>query len=114
MSNKTYQKELQKLSRTIKELRELFRLSQTRLAKLAGVSRGVIADIEQKKRFPSSLTLLKLCTVFEITPTELCATAFSDWQTGAPNNERSLLHKALHNSMDRVVTDAALSKFRKK
>lgn len=114
MKTQTNQKDLHNLGRLIKELREMCSLSQTRLANLAGVSRCVISDIEQEKRFPSLLTLLKLCTVFEITPTELCAAAFSDWLSGSTNNERYLLHKSLHNSMDKIVTDVALRKLRKK
>lgn len=113
MPRKNYQAELHNLGKITKELRELFRLSQTRLAKLAGVSRSVISDIEQEKHFPSALTILKLCDVFGITPAELCATAFPDSEVIVPHSERFLLHKALRNFMDKAVTDAAISELRK-
>lgn len=114
MKDSINQKHLHNLGKLIKELREMCGLSQTRLAKLAGLSRSVISDIEQEKRFPNALTLLKLCSVFEISLTELCSAAFNDWQVGASNNERYVLHKAMHSSMNKKVTDVALSKFRKK
>lgn len=113
MPNQDFQNELHNLGKLSKDLREMFKLSQTRLGKLAGVSRSVIADMEQEKRFPSMLTLLKLCDVFGITPAELAAEAFHDWKITVSKAERSLMHKTLRNSFHKVVTDAAISKLRK-
>lgn len=112
MSNQAYTQDLIQLGKTIRDLRELFKMSQTRLAKEAGVSRCVIADIEQEKRFPNTLTLLKLCRIFGITPAELCAATFSHWRT-ITNRDRALIHKSLSNSMDKIVTDAAIRELRR-
>lgn len=114
MPNKTYQKELHNLGKLSKELRELYQLSQTRLAKLAGVSRSVIADIEQEKHFPNALTLLKLCDVFGVTPAELCAEAFSNFELNIEDNERTLAHKSLRNFMKQVLLDAAINEYKKR
>lgn len=114
MSKQSFNNELHNLAETIKELRELFKLSQTRLGKLTGVNRSVIAGIEQEKRFPNMLTILRLCQVFHITPAEFMAEALADWQITANKKERSLLHKALRNSMNKIVTDEAISELRKK
>ena len=50
MPNQDFQNELHNLGKLSKDLREMFKLSQTRLGKLAGVSRSVIADMEQEKQ----------------------------------------------------------------
>lgn len=113
MPKQSYETELHNLGKLIKELRELFKLSQTGLAKLLNVSRSVIADIEQEKHLPSVLTLLKLCNVLEITMAELSATAFPNNEEIAFDHKRFLLHKAMRNSMDKIVTDNAISKFGK-
>ena len=57
MPKQSYETELHNLGKLIKELRELFKLSQTSLAKLIGVNRSVIADIEQEKHLPNILTI---------------------------------------------------------
>lgn len=113
MQNQTFKNELQNLAEIIKELRELFKLSQTRFAKLLGVNRSVIAAIEQEKRLPNIFVILKICHVFNITPAELTAETFADWKLTVNQKERSLLHKALRNSMNKIVTDEAISELRK-
>ena len=94
-------------------MRELFKLSQTRFAQLLGVNRSVIASIEQEKHLPNMFVLLKICKVFEITPAELMAETFTDWKLSTNQKERTLLHKALRNYMNKIVTDEAISKLRK-
>ena len=113
MQKQPFNNELHNLAETIKELRELFKLSQERLGKMTGLSRSVIGDLEQERRFPSMPTLLKLCKVFNITPSELVAEAFADWQITTNKEERNLLHKALRNNMNKIVTDAAIREFKK-
>lgn len=113
MQKQPFEKEMHNLAKTIKELRELFKLSQTRLARLMGVNRSVIADIEQEKHLPNMFTILKLCQVFEITPAEFMAEALTNWQITTNLKERTLLHKALRNSMNKIVTDEAISELRR-
>lgn len=113
MKNQTFKNELHNLAEIFKELRELFKLSQTRFAQLLGVNRSVIASIEQEKHLPNMFVLLKICKVFEITPAELMAETFTDWKLSTNQKERTLLHKALRNSMNKIVTDEAISKLRK-
>jgi len=112
MPTQSYETELHNLGKLTKELRELFKLSQTGLAKLLNVNRSVIADIEQERHLPNVLTLLKLCDVFGITMAELSATAFPYSEEIAFNHERFLLHKAMRNSMDKIVTEEAISRLR--
>lgn len=113
MQKQSFKNELHNLAKISKELRELFKLSQTRFAKLLGVNRSVIAAIEQEKHLPNMFTILKLCQVFEITPAEFMAEALTNWQMTTNQKERSLLHKALRNSMNKIVTDEAISELRR-
>lgn len=56
----------------IKELRISKKLSITRLAKLSGVSRGYLTELEQIKYDNPSLTVIcALCKVLECTPNDL-------------------------------------------
>ena len=114
MPKQSYETELHNLGKLIKELRELFKLSQTGLARLLNVSRSVIADIEQEKHLPNILTIFKLCTLFDITPAEFSSEAFANWKVAANKNERFLLHKAMRINMDKIVTGEAINKLRKK
>lgn len=113
MKNTIYQTELHDLSEYVKGLRELFKMSQTRLSKLTGVSRSVIASIEQEKRFPNIETILKICDVIGITPTEFNSGAFHNWKILGNKMERELLHKSMRNAMDKTVLDAAFAEFKK-
>ena len=112
MKKQTFKNELHNLAETILELRELFKLSQTRFAQLLGVNRSVIASIEQEKHLPNMFVILKICQVFHITPAELMAETYADWKLTTNQKERSLLHKSLRNSMSKIVTDEAISKLR--
>jgi DNA-binding XRE family transcriptional regulator len=114
MPKQSYETELHNLGTLIKELRELFKLSQTGLAKLLNVSRSVIADIEQEKHLPNILTIFKLSTLFDITPAEFSSEAFANWKVASNKNERFLLHKAMRINMDKIVTGEAINKLRKK
>ena len=113
MKKQTFKNELHNLAETILELRELFKLSQTRFAQLLGVNRSVIASIEQEKHLPNMFVILKICQVFGITPAELMSETFIDWKLSTNQKERTLLHKALRKSMNKIVTDEAISKLRK-
>ena len=113
MQNQSFENELHNLAETILELRELFKLSQTRFAMLLGVNRSVIADIEQEKHLPNMFVILKICQVFHITPAELMAETYADWKLTTNQKERSLLHKSLRNSMSKIVTDEAISELRR-
>jgi transcriptional regulator with XRE-family HTH domain len=46
-------------------------LTQMRLAENAGISTGFIGDIEAGKKFPSAITIQKLCDALELEPHEL-------------------------------------------
>ena len=52
MNNNFVEQQLRDMSKTMKNIREMYGISQSHLANLMGVSRSVIADIEQEKRFP--------------------------------------------------------------
>ncbi len=61
----------QLLGQRIKELRKRKKLTQERLAELAGIEIPSLSNIENGKNYPSYETLEKLSRAFEIRPFEL-------------------------------------------
>jgi len=57
--------------RILQEERKAKKISQEKLAKLAGLDRTFISLIENGKRSPTFSTILKICSVLEIEPSEL-------------------------------------------
>jgi transcriptional regulator with XRE-family HTH domain len=55
----------------LQEERKAKKISQERLAKLAGLDRTFISLIENGKRSPTFSTILKICSALEIAPSEL-------------------------------------------
>jgi transcriptional regulator with XRE-family HTH domain len=55
----------------LQEERKAKKISQEKLAKLAGLDRTFISLIENGKRSPTFSTILKICSVLEITPSDL-------------------------------------------
>ena len=61
----------QRLGQRIKELRKRRKLTQERLAELAGIEIPSLSNIENGKNYPSYETLDKISKAFEIRPFEL-------------------------------------------
>ena len=57
--------------RILQEERKAKKISQEKLAKLAGLDRTFISLVENGKRSPTFSTILKICSVLEIEPSEL-------------------------------------------
>jgi transcriptional regulator with XRE-family HTH domain len=57
--------------RMLQEERKAKKISQEKLAKLAGLDRTFISLIENGKRSPTFSTILKICSALEIAPSEL-------------------------------------------
>lgn len=55
----------------LQEERKAKKLSQEKLAKSAGLDRTFISLIENGKRSPTFSTILKICSVLEIAPSEV-------------------------------------------
>jgi transcriptional regulator with XRE-family HTH domain len=55
----------------LQEERKAKKISQEKLAKLAGLDRTFISLIENGKRSPSFSTILKICLALKIDPSEL-------------------------------------------
>ncbi|MGB7788863.1 helix-turn-helix domain-containing protein [Methanoregula sp.] len=55
----------------LQEERKAKKISQEKLAKLAGLDRTFISLIENGKRSPTFSTILKICSALEIAPSEL-------------------------------------------
>ena len=106
--------QLRAMSKTIKNVREVYGISQSHLAQLMGVSRSVIADIEQEKRFPELATLFKLCHALEITPTELSSFTYENWTMNINTDERSRLHREMYKSAQKTVYENAMEWRREK
>lgn len=112
MTNQFHSVELHNLSVKFKDLREIFKLSQTRFAKMLGVSRSQIAGIEQEKRLPNTETLFRLCDIFNITPAEFGAYVFSTSQIKTNKTERVLAHKLMYSNIEKTLVEAAMAKIR--
>lgn len=61
---------------TIRKYRKIKGYSQKRLAKQLGVSIALISHWEQGVTMPGFVNIIKLCVLFEVTPTELYHTLF--------------------------------------
>jgi transcriptional regulator with XRE-family HTH domain len=59
------------LGKILQEERKAKKISQEKLAKLAGLDRTFISLIENGKRNPTFTTILKICSALEIEPSEL-------------------------------------------
>lgn len=59
------------LIRNLRGMRKEQKLTQMSLADKAGISYGYIGDIEAGKKFPSALTLQKLCNALDLEPHQL-------------------------------------------
>ncbi|MGA2918704.1 helix-turn-helix domain-containing protein [Methanoregula sp.] len=57
--------------RMLQEERKAKKISQEKLAKLAGLDRTFISLIENGKRSPTFSTILKICSALDIAPSEL-------------------------------------------
>ena len=55
----------------LQEQRKAKKISQEKLAKLAGLDRTFISLIENGKRNPTFTTILKICSALELEPSEL-------------------------------------------
>ncbi|SMC64292.1 helix-turn-helix domain-containing protein [Sporomusa malonica] len=55
----------------LKNIREAKNLSQYRLAKISGVSQGLLSSYELKKKKPGLDNLIKLATALDVTIAEL-------------------------------------------
>jgi transcriptional regulator with XRE-family HTH domain len=67
--------------RILQEERKAKKISQEKLAKLAGLDRTFISLIETGKRSPTFSTILKICSALEIAPSEL----FSIYEKNDPD-----------------------------
>ena len=102
MNDNFVEQQLREMSKTIKNIREIYGITQSHLANLMGVSRSVIADIEQEKRFPELFNLFKLCDALGITATELSAFTYQNWTMNINSDERAELHKEMFKSLKRL------------
>ncbi len=59
------------LARNIKHARTRLGLSQMRLAELCGVSTSFIGEIETGRKYPSAVTLQKLCDALGLEPYQI-------------------------------------------
>lgn len=57
--------------RILQEERKAKKISQEKLAKLAGLDRTFISLVENGKRSPTFSTILKICSALEIDPSDL-------------------------------------------
>ena len=65
----------------LQEERKAKKISQEKLAKLAGLDRTFISLIENGKRSPTFSTILKICSALEISPSDL----FSQFEDQDPD-----------------------------
>ena len=108
MNDNFVEQQLREMSKTIKNIREIYGITQSHLANLMGVSRSVIADIEQEKRFPELFNLFKLCDALGITATELSAFTYQNWTMNINSVERAELHKEMFKSAQKTVYENAM------
>lgn len=113
MNDNFVEQQLREMSKTIKNIREIYGITQSHLANLMGVSRSVIADIEQEKRFPELFNLFKLCDTLGITATELSAFTYQNWTMNINTDERAELHKEMYKSAQKTVYENAMEWRRK-
>jgi transcriptional regulator with XRE-family HTH domain len=113
MNDNFVEQQLREMSKTIKNIREIYGITQSHLANLMGVSRSVIADIEQEKRFPELFNLFKLCDTLGITATELSAFTYQNWTMNINTDERAELHKEMFKSAQKTVYENAMEWRRK-
>lgn len=113
MNDNFVEQQLREMSKTIKNIREIYGITQSHLANLMGVSRSVIADIEQEKRFPELFNLFKLCDALGITATELSAFTYQNWTMNINTDERAELHKEMFKSAQKTVYENAMEWRRK-
>lgn len=100
--------QLHDMSQAIKNVREIFGISQSKLATLMGVSRSVIANIEQEKRFPEMVNIFKLCNALGITPTELFSFSLQNWKIKINADERTRLHREMYKSAQKTIYENAM------
>ena len=108
MNDDFVEQQLREMSKTMKSIREIYGISQSQLAKLMGVSRSVVADIEQEKRFPELPSIFKLCNTLKISPTELSSFTFKNWEMYINTDERAELHKDMYKSAQKTVYENAM------
>ena len=108
MNDNFVEQQLREMSKTMKNIREIYGISQSHLANLMGVSRSVVADIEQEKRFPELVNLFKLCHALALTPTELSAFTYQNWTMNINTEERAELHKEMYKSAQKTVYENAM------
>lgn len=81
-----FEKEMKQFGLAIKKLRESRRLTQEDVLNMTGIARSSLVDIEAGKRMPRGLNMLRLCVVFEISPTKLMEIAFKKWNYPVKSN----------------------------
>lgn len=87
------------LAANIKQFRQALGLSQMQLAEKADISTSLIASIETCKKFPSSTTLNKLCTAFNVKVHQLFQPAEGD------SNDTIQYYKKYGNLRDQIHGD---------
>ena len=113
MNDNFVEQQLREMSKTMKSIREIYGISQSQLAELMGVSRSVVADIEQEKRFPELPSIFKLCNTLKISPPELSSFTFKNWEMYINTDERAELHKDMYKSAQKTVYENAMEWRRK-
>jgi transcriptional regulator with XRE-family HTH domain len=73
-SDSDFEEQVKRIASRIREEREKARISQMDLALMAGLSQNLVNYIENGRRTPNLVTILKLCKALQIPP----ATLFSD------------------------------------
>lgn len=66
MRNKQAEQTVSKLLDKFEEIRKEKGLSHEKLAEMAGLNRSTVSLLESKKRTPTILTCLKICTALDI------------------------------------------------
>lgn len=83
----------------IKKLRKFKKLTQEQLAELVDIDVRQIARIEACESLPSIPTLLKFCSVFEITPNDILIYSLDD------NNVNSSLKADINDMLTLAQTE---------
>ena len=84
----------------LKNLRKFKKITQEKLAEMIDMDIRQIARLEAGESLPSVPTLLKLCTVFNVTPNDLIYTHIDNETNGTNNKLKSDIHDILSLAKD--------------
>lgn len=80
MYNISFEKEIKAFGKAVRRLRDERDLNQEEVCSRTGIVRSSLVEIEQGKRFPQGLNILRLSLALGVTPAYLMEQAFPDWE----------------------------------